>query len=466
MKKIFVLMLLAISSAAYAGNETNPDATILMTAPNAPVSASNPLQVTGSLSISGTGANNADGVAALTTGLGKQTTFPYLWNGAAFDRWPGDLTNGAKVNCVLGCSGGVSANNADTVATSTTLGLTRAYGYLWNGATFDRWYGDKTNGAFVNVKTSVLPTGAALDATLQSILTKLSSPSSVAVTGTFWQATQPISAASLPLPTGAALDATLQSILTKLSSPSSTAVTGTFWQATQPISAASLPLPTGAALDATLATINTSLGTINTTLGTPMKSTGGTVGLVAGSAVIGHVIVDTAPTTAVTLATAPALVASAALIGSTSTFGRIDVTPTVQNASYVSGNDMGGLISFTLPRTASGVLQSVGVQFIGGATTQVNVFCFDSNPTGSTFTDKSTFTIAAADEAKRINKNGFALTPVAAVGDTVTAAAIDNYAKPFNSTGTIYCAVVSTGTFTPASVTDLRMTITYEQGAL
>ncbi len=47
------------------------------------------------------------------------------------------------------------------------------------------------------------------------------------VTGTFWQATQPVSIASMP----------------------TTPVTGTFWQATQPISAASLPLPTGAALE-------------------------------------------------------------------------------------------------------------------------------------------------------------------------------------------------------------------------
>ena len=31
---------------------------------------------------------------------------------------------------------------------------------------------------------------------------------SVAVTGTFWQATQPVSASSLPLPTGAATEAT------------------------------------------------------------------------------------------------------------------------------------------------------------------------------------------------------------------------------------------------------------------
>jgi len=145
------------------------------------------------------------------------------------------------------------------------------------------------------------------------------------------------------------------------------------------------------------------------------------------------------------------------------TSGRIDVTPTVQNAAYSSGNDIGGLVSFTLPRTASGYIQSVGVQFIGGATTAINAFCFDSNPTGSTFTDKSTFTIAAADEAKRINKSGYSLTPVAAVGSTTTGAAVDNLAKPFSSTATIYCAYASTGTFTPASATDMRVNITYVQ---
>lgn len=42
---------------------------------------------------------------------------------------------------------------------------------------------------------------------------------SVAVTGTFWQTTQPVSAASLPLPTGAATQTTLASVLTALGSP-------------------------------------------------------------------------------------------------------------------------------------------------------------------------------------------------------------------------------------------------------
>lgn len=51
---------------------------------------------------------------------------------------------------------------------------------------------------------------------------------------------------------------------------SSLAVTGTFWQATQPVSAASLPLPAGAATSALQTTINT-------TLGTPFQA-GGSIG--------------------------------------------------------------------------------------------------------------------------------------------------------------------------------------------
>lgn len=51
--------------------------------------------------------------------------------------------------------------------------------------------------------------------------------------------------------------------------PASQAVTGTFFQATQPISANSLPLPTGATTVANQTTANTSLNNIDTDLGTP-----------------------------------------------------------------------------------------------------------------------------------------------------------------------------------------------------
>jgi hypothetical protein len=80
------------------------------------------------------------------------------------------------------------------------------------------------SGANVNPATSDLQTAA--NASLASVDAKLSGP--LAVSGTFWQASQP--------------------------------VTGTFWQTTQPVSAASLPLPTGAATAAAQASLLSALG--------------------------------------------------------------------------------------------------------------------------------------------------------------------------------------------------------------
>lgn len=134
-----------------------------------------------------------------------------------------------------------------------------------------------TNGKLsVNVDSSTLPTGAATETTLSTLNTKV--PSNLTVTsnrlvvdgsgvtqpvsGTFWQATQPVSAASLPLPTGASTETTLAALNTKI--PSSLTVTSTRLLVdpsgvTSPVSAASLPLPTGAASEATLAAIATQL---------------------------------------------------------------------------------------------------------------------------------------------------------------------------------------------------------------
>jgi hypothetical protein len=102
------------------------------------------------------------------------------------------------------------------------------------------------------------------------------------VTGTFWQATQPVSIASMP----------------------STPVTGTFWQATQPISATSLPLPTGAALDSSLATLHTDL-----IAATP-----------AGSNLIGRAVADASAATG-GIATTTRLLSAAASTNATSAKG-------------------------------------------------------------------------------------------------------------------------------------------------
>lgn len=107
-----------------------------------------------------------------------------------------------------------------------------------------------------------------------------------AVTGSFWQATQPVSAASLPLPAGASTSAaqgtgntSLGNIDTKTpalvsgrvpvdGSGVTQPVSGTFWQATQPVSAASLPLPSGASTEATLALIKAKTDNLDVALST------------------------------------------------------------------------------------------------------------------------------------------------------------------------------------------------------
>lgn len=70
-------------------------------------------------------------------------------------------------------------------------------------------------------------------------------PQSQPVTGTFWQATQPIS--------GSISVSNFPSGLTDTQlRATAVPVSGTFWPATQPVSAISLPLPTGAATDASV----------------------------------------------------------------------------------------------------------------------------------------------------------------------------------------------------------------------
>jgi len=97
---------------------------------------------------------------------------------------------------------------------------------------------------------------------------------SVAVTGTFWQATQPVSAAALPLPSGAATAAKQPSlgvagtastdVITVQGIASMTAIQVDGSAVTQPVSVSSLPLPAGAATETTLSSLNGKVTACNT----------------------------------------------------------------------------------------------------------------------------------------------------------------------------------------------------------
>ena len=108
----------------------------------------------------------------------------------------------------------------------------------------------------------------------------------VAVTGTFWQTTQPVSG-TVSVSGTVAVSGTFWQATQPVSIASAVAVTGTFFQATQPVSAASLPLPSGASTSAAQTTGNTSLSSID---GKITACNTGAVVLAAGSAAVGTVL--------------------------------------------------------------------------------------------------------------------------------------------------------------------------------
>lgn len=101
--------------------------------------------------------------------------------------------------------------------------------------------------------SGTVTTGGLTDAQLRASDVKITlDGETVPVTGTFFQATQPVSAATLPLPAGAATSAKQDTLLTELQLKADLTET-------QPVSAASLPLPTGAATSAKQDTLLTEL---------------------------------------------------------------------------------------------------------------------------------------------------------------------------------------------------------------
>lgn len=116
-----------------------------------------------------------------------------------------------------------------TVTTSPPVGgATEAQQIIGNAelaAISAKDFATQTTLASLNAKVTAVNTGAVVVSS--GTITGITNP--VAVTGTFWQVTQPVSGT-----------------FWQTTQP----VSGTFWQATQPVSAADLPLPLGAATSA------------------------------------------------------------------------------------------------------------------------------------------------------------------------------------------------------------------------
>jgi hypothetical protein len=215
----------------------------------------------------------------------------------------------------------------------------------------------------------------------------------VAVTGTFWQDTQPISAAALPLPTGAATETTLSALNTKIpaqgqalmaastpvviaSDQSVVPVSGTFWQATQPVSAASLPLPTGAATENTLAALNTKIPA----LGQAAMAASTPVVIASNQSAIPVSGTFWQATQPVSLASLPALPTGTNTIGSVKLTDGTNV-PAVKAASTSPAATDPAIVVAISPNSPSHPVQSYMDPTVGALLTNVT-----TNSTGPTVT--------------------------------------------------------------------------------
>ena len=134
------------------------------------------------------------------------------------------------------------------------------------------------------------------------------------------------------------------------------------------------------------------------------------------------------------------ITAGTAVVGYvTNLYNDILVSPTVQNSSYSAGNSLGGLQTVTLflnTTQPSALLSYVSAYSKGGSTVGMTVFAFDSNPTSSTCSDKSAYTVNVADISKLIPGFPVVLTPAIAQSMAETAASAQLASPVKNQNGT------------------------------
>ncbi len=247
------------------------------------VAFGNPMPVTGTVAVTNAGLLNLD--VALSTRLKPADTLAGVTTVAAVTAITNALPAGTNLLGKVGIdqttpgttnkvsigTDGTVAINAALPTGANTIGAVNVIGTIPVSGTF--WQATQPVSGTVAVSNMVAQglTDTQLRAT--AVPVSLAVAPITPVTGTFWQATQPVSgtvtanagtgtfavsAASLPLPTGAATETSLAAINTKVpaqgqalmaaslpvsiaSNQSAIPVSGTFWQATQPVSLASLP---------------------------------------------------------------------------------------------------------------------------------------------------------------------------------------------------------------------------------
>ncbi|MGH6846760.1 MAG: hypothetical protein ACREC0_04760 [Methylocella sp.] len=237
---------------------------------------------------------------------------------------------------------------------------------------------------------------AAIDAGIPTALGQTTMTASMPVVIASNQSAVPVSAASLPLPAGAALETgNLASLL----------------------AAATGPIPAGAALIGKVGIDQTTPGTTNAVVvtGAVPLPTGASNAVAQGSTTSGQ----TGPLMQVATAQFP----QAPLNATTNPLSgdvmgqlrvanggaSIEVNPAVtSNGAYTSGQEIGGLITFS-QNAPTGTLLSIGITSKSAiASATFKAYIFNTNPTLTTWTDKTTPVINVGDLNKLLGYLTFA----------------------------------------------------------
>ncbi len=107
-----------------------------------------------------------------TTGVIESSALP---SGAATEATLANVATQTTAAAILAKFGDLIAAGADALANTLDQMTVGAFGYFFNGTTWDRMRGDTTNGLDVDVTRSALPTGAASESTLAAISATLTS---------------------------------------------------------------------------------------------------------------------------------------------------------------------------------------------------------------------------------------------------------------------------------------------------
>ena len=218
-------------------------------------------------------------------GLAAVSSAPTLTTGKLYSGFE-DLSGNMFVNCAVGCAGGSTSNATSGVATSSTNGASVAWNYGFNGTTWDQLQVDGSKNLKVLVNAA-LPAGT-------NVIGHV-----IADSGSTTAVTQATASSLNATVIGAGTAGTANAgVITVQGIASMTPV--------QVSQATAANLNATVVGTGTFATQATQAGTWNigtvTTVTTVSAVTAITNALPAGTNVIGHVIVDTAPTTAVTCA--------------------------------------------------------------------------------------------------------------------------------------------------------------------